>query len=277
MLNIGSHLSISKGYYKAAKEAIFMGANTFQLFPRNPRGGRAKDLDLEELAKLQKLMKEYNFAPLFVHGAYTMNLASDKEYVREFAKGIMKDDLVRIKKITNCYYIFHPGSHVGQGVEKGIELVIEALNEIIGEDNKTPILLEGMSGKGTELGSRMEELKAIIDGVKYNDNLGICIDTCHLYSSGYDIVGDLDGVIKEIDDLVGLERLKAVHLNDSKEKFASNKDRHEIIGEGTIGKEAIIKLIKHKDLKNLPFNLETPNSVEGHKEEIKLLKDAINN
>ncbi|OLS03863.1 deoxyribonuclease IV [Tissierella creatinophila] len=272
MLNIGCHLSISKGYYKTALEAISIGANTFQFFPRNPRGGKAKDLDLEDIEKLQNLMKEHNFAPLFVHGAYTMNLASDKEHVREFAKEILKDDLDRVEKITNCYYIFHPGSHVGQGVQKGIELIIDALNEIIPEDNKVTILLEGMSGKGTEIGRSMEELKLIIDGVNNNENLGICIDTCHLYSSGYDIVNDLDGVLEEIDDIVGLEKLKAVHLNDSKVEFNSNKDRHEIIGDGTIGKDTIIKVINHPLLRNLPFNLETPNDVKGHKEEIKILR-----
>lgn len=272
MLNIGCHLSISKGYYKTALEAISIGANTFQFFPRNPRGGKAKDLDLEDIEKLQKLMKEHNFAPLFVHGAYTMNLASDKEHVREFAKGILKDDLDRVEKITNCCYIFHPGSHVGQGAQKGIELIIDALNEIIPEDNKVTILLEGMSGKGTEIGRSMEELKLIIDGVNNNENLGICIDTCHLYSGGYDIVNDLDGVLKEIDNVVGLERLKAVHLNDSKVEFNSNKDRHEIIGDGTIGKDTIIKVINHPLLKHLPFNLETPNDVKGHEKEIKFLR-----
>lgn len=272
MLNIGCHLSISKGYHKTALEAISIGANTFQFFPRNPRGGKAKDLDLEDIEKLQKLMNEHNFAPLFVHGAYTMNLASDKKHVREFAKEILKDDLDRLEKITNCYYIFHPGSHVGQGAEKGIELIIDALNEIIPGDNRITILLEGMSGKGTEIGRSMEELRLIIDGVNNNENLGICIDTCHLYSSGYDIVNDLDGVLEQIDKVVGLERLKAVHLNDSKVEFNSNKDRHEIIGDGTIGKDTIIKVINHPILRRLPFNLETPNDVQGHKEEIEFLR-----
>ncbi|MGO1468640.1 MAG: deoxyribonuclease IV [Tissierella sp.] len=274
MLKIGCHLSISKGYYKTALEAISIGANTFQFFPRNPRGGKAKDLDLEDIEKLQELMKDHNFAPLFVHGAYTMNLASDKERVRNFAKEILKDDLDRLEKITNSYYIFHPGSHVGQGVEKGIEFIVDALNEIITKDNNINILLEGMSGKGTEIGRNMEELKAIIDGVKHNKNLGICIDTCHLYSSGYDIVNDLDGVLKEIDDRVGLERLKAVHLNDSKVDFASNKDRHELIGDGTIGKDSISKVINHPLLRDLPFNLETPNDVKGHKKEIEFLRSV---
>lgn len=272
MLNIGCHLSISKGFHKAALDAVSIGGNTFQFFTRNPRGGKAKDLDLEDINKLKQIMEEYNFAPLFAHGAYTMNLASDKSHTREFAKMILKDDLERLKVIPNAYYIFHPGSHVGQGSKKGIELIVEALNESIAEDNDTIILLEGMSGKGTEIGRNMEELKTIIDGVKYNKNLGICIDTCHLYSSGYDIVNDLDGVLKRIDNTVGLDRLKAIHLNDSKVEFASNKDRHEVIGQGTIGLESIVKLINHPVLRELPFNLETPNELEGYKEEIALLR-----
>ncbi|MBC8591471.1 deoxyribonuclease IV [Wansuia hejianensis] len=272
MLNIGCHLSISKGFHKAALDAVSIGGNTFQFFTRNPRGGKAKDLDLEDISKLKQIMEEYNFAPLFAHGAYTMNLASDKSHTREFAKMILKDDLERLKVIPNAYYIFHPGSHVGQGSKKGIELIVEALNESIAEDNDTIILLEGMSGKGTEIGRNMEELKTIIDGVKYNKNLGICIDTCHLYSSGYDIVNDLDGVLKRIDNTVGLDRLKAIHLNDSKVEFASNKDRHEVIGQGTIGLESIVKLINHPVLRELPFNLETPNELEGYKEEIALLR-----
>lgn len=276
MLKIGCHLSISKGLYKAAETAKSIDANTFQYFTRNPRGGKAKDLDMDEIEKLQKFMKENNFAPLFAHGAYTMNLASKSSKTREFGKMILKDDLERIKIIGNTYYIFHPGSHVGQGSEKGIELIVEALNEAIDEDNNTTILLEGMSGKGTEIGRNIEELKKIIDGVKYNQNMGICIDTCHLYSAGYDIKNDLDGVLDEIDTVIGLDRLKAIHLNDSKVEFGSNKDRHEIIGEGILGIDTITNVINHPLLKNLPFNLETPNEVDGHKEEIKTLREAYN-
>ncbi len=272
MLNIGCHLSISNGFYKAAQNAVSIGANTFQFFTRNPRGGKAKELDPEDMRKLKEIMEEHDFAPLFAHGAYTMNLASKSEKTREFGKMILKDDLIRVKEISNTYYIFHPGSHVGQGSDKGIELIIEALNEAIDEDNDTIILLEGMSGKGTEIGRNMEELKAIIDGVKHNDNLGICIDSCHLYSSGYDIVNDLDGVLEEIDRVVGLDRLKAVHLNDSKVEFGSNKDRHEVIGKGTIGKDAIINMITHPKLRELPFNLETPNELEGYEKEIRMLR-----
>lgn len=272
MLNIGCHLSTSKGFHKAALEALSIGGNTFQFFTRNPRGGKAKELDMEDINKLKEIMDEHNFAPLFAHGAYTMNLSSDKESVREFANMILKDDLQRIKQIPNVYYIFHPGSHVGQGSEKGIEFIIEALNDAIDEDNDSIILLEGMSGKGTEIGRSMEELKVIIDGVKHNKNMGICIDTCHLYSAGYDIVNDLDGVLRNIDETIGLDRLKAIHLNDSKVEFESNKDRHEIIGEGTIGKDAILRVINHPLLKDLPFNLETPNELEGHKKEIESLR-----
>lgn len=272
MLNIGCHLSISKGLYNAALDAVSIGANTFQFFTRNPRGGKAKDLDMEDINKLKEIIEEYKFAPLFAHGAYTMNLASDKEETREFANIILKDDLERLKLIPNAYYVFHPGSHVGQGSEKGIEFIVNALNEAIDENNDSIILLEGMSGKGTEIGRNMEELKAIIDGVKNNKNLGICIDSCHLYSAGYDVVNKLDEVLEEIDKIVGIDRLKAVHLNDSKVEFGSNKDRHEVIGKGTIGLEGIINIINHPLLRNLPFNLETPNELEGYKEEIEMLR-----
>ncbi|MBU5425861.1 deoxyribonuclease IV [Tissierella pigra] len=272
MLNIGCHLSISKGYYNAALEAVSIGANTFQFFTRNPRGGKAKEIDIKDINKLKELMNEYKFAPLFAHGAYTMNLSSNKEETREFANMILKDDLERLRIIPNTYYVFHPGSHVGQGSEKGVEIIVDALNNVISEDNNTVILLEGMSGKGTEIGRNMEELKSIIDGVKYNKNLGICIDTCHLYSAGYDIVNNLDGVLQEIDNIIGIDRIKAVHLNDSKVEFASNKDRHEVIGEGTIGSDTIINVINHPLLKDLPFNLETPNELDGYKKEIEILR-----
>lgn len=272
MLNIGCHLSISKGFYNAALDAVSIGANTFQFFTRNPRGGKAKEIDMEDINKLKELMIEHKFVPLFAHGAYTMNLASDKEETREFANMILRDDLERLKLIPNTYYVFHPGSHVGQGSEKGIEFIVNALNEAIDEDNETIVLLEGMSGKGTEIGRNMEELKAIIDGVKSNKNLGICIDSCHLYSAGYDIVNNLDGVLEEIDKIIGIDRLKAVHLNDSKVEFGSNKDRHEVIGEGTIGIDAIINIINHPLLRNLPFNLETPNELDGYKKEIEMLR-----
>jgi deoxyribonuclease-4 len=272
MLKIGCHLSISKGYYKAGLDALAIDANTFQFFTRNPRGGSAKKIDLKDIEKFTELFNENGFAPLFAHAPYTMNLCSDKRDIREFAKNVFKEDLERLKLLPESYYIFHPGSHVGQGVEKGIEYIIEALNEAVMEDCQTTILLEGMSGKGTEIGGKLEELNSIIQGVRYNKSLGICIDSCHLYSAGYDVVNNLDGVIGDIDKVVGLERLKAVHLNDSKMEFASNKDRHEVLGEGALGKEAIINIINHPLLKNLVFNLETPNELDGYKNEIAFLK-----
>lgn len=272
MLKIGCHLSISKGLYRAAEIARSIDANTFQFFTRNPRGGKAKALDIDEINRLGEFRRENEFAPLFAHAAYTMNLASKSEKTREFGRMILKDDLERVRAIGNTYYVFHPGSHVGQGAEKGIELIVQALNEAIEEDNDTIILLEGMSGKGTEIGRNMKELKMIIDGVEYNEKLGIIIDTCHLYSAGYDIKNDLDGVLDEIDRIVGLDRLYAVHLNDTKVEFSSNKDRHEVIGEGLLGLDAIVDIINHPHLKDLPFNLETPNEPEDHKDEIKLLR-----
>lgn len=280
MLKIGSHLSVANGYYNAGKEALRIGANTFQFFTRNPRGGSAKKLDDEDLNQLKNLMEENDFAVLFAHGSYTMNLCSNKEETREYAKTIFKDDLDRLKKIPNALYVFHPGSHVKQGADQGIAFIIDALNESITEENDVTICLEAMSGKGTEIGRNFHELKAIIDGVKYNEHLGVCFDSCHLYSAGYDIINNLDGVLKEFDEIVGLDRLKAIHLNDSKMPFASNKDRHEKIGEGTLGLEGIINFITHPKLRDIPFNLETPNENSGYKEEISLLRrkydEAIN-
>lgn len=272
MLNIGCHLSISKGFYKAAQEALSIHANTFQFFTRNPRGGKAKELDAEDLKKFKGLMKQNNFAPVLAHAAYTMNLCSAKPDVREFAKNMLKDDLERLKQIPNSLYNFHPGSHTGQGAEKGIEQIIRVLNETITEETDTWVLLETMSGKGTEVGRSFEELKQIIDGVKYNNKIGLCLDSCHLYSSGYDIVNNLDGVIEEIDEKLGIHKVKAFHLNDSKHGLSSNKDRHELIGDGVIGLNAIVNIINHPKLAHIPFILETPNDVKGHGEEIELLK-----
>lgn len=273
-MNLGCHMSVAKGYTKAGKEALEIGANTFQFFTRNPRGGNAKALDLEDISKLKKIMDTYKFGPLFAHASYTMNLCSDKEEIREFAKRILKDDLDRLKYLPNSYYILHPGSHVKQGIDIGIKYIIDAFNEILTKECKIPILLETMSGKGSEIGSNLEELKKIIDGIKYNESIGICLDTCHLYSSGYDIVNDLEGVVEIIDNTVGIDRVKAIHLNDSKMPFGSNKDRHEVLGMGSIGLEAIIRIINHSKFKNKSFNLETPNNLDGYKHEIELLKKA---
>ncbi|NBI05327.1 deoxyribonuclease IV [Senegalia massiliensis] len=269
---IGSHLSIAKGFSNAAKEAVEINANTFQFFTRNPRGGKAKDLDLDDIKNLNTIREENNFGVLLAHAPYTMNPASYKDKIWNFAKYAMEDDLKRLDVIGNCLYNFHPGSHTGKGSEYGIDRIAKLLNEVLNGDEKTTILLEAMSGKGTEIGRNFEELKSIIDKVKYSDKIGVCIDTCHIFSGGYDIVNDLNGVLEEFDDIIGLEKLKAIHLNDSKMEFGSNKDRHEKIGEGTIGLDAIINFINHPKLKDLPFFLETPNELQGYKKEIDILK-----
>ena len=275
MLHIGCHLPISDGFYKTAKLAFSIGANTFQYFTRNPRGGKAKKIDLEDVNKAKSFLAEKDFGVLLAHASYTMNLSSNKEPTRRFAMDLLTDDLERLKALPESLYIFHPGSHVGQGVEKGIDFITEALNEAIKVNPKQMILLEGMSGKGTEIGSRFEELKAIIDGIKENGNLGICLDTCHLYSAGYDIVGNLEGVLEAFDKIIGLDKLKAIHLNDSKMPFDSHKDRHEIIGKGELGLDAIVNVMTHPKLKHLPFSLETPGEPEEHANEIHEIKDTI--
>jgi len=275
MLYIGCHLPISDGFYKTAQVAFSIGANTFQYFTRNPRGGKAKKINTDEVKKARSFMAENNFGVLLAHASYTMNLCSNKEQTRKFAMDLLIDDLMRLKDLPESLYIFHPGSHVGQGVEKGIEFITGALNKAIEVNPKQWILLEGMSGKGTEIGSRFEELKAIIEGVKENGNLGICLDTCHLYSAGYDVVNNLDGVLEEFDQSIGLEKLKAIHLNDSKMPFDSHKDRHEIIGKGELGLEAIVNVITHPKIKQLPFSLETPGEPEDHAKEIHEIKDTI--
>lgn len=274
-MNIGCHLSVANGYYKAGLRMLELGGNTFQFFTRNPRGGKAKALDQKDLDALKDLMIEYNFATICAHGSYTMNLCSNKEETRQYAKDILIDDLKRLRQMTNVVYVFHPGSHVKQGPEVAIQFIIDALNEAVDQDNKVFVCLEGMSGKGTEIGRNFDELKQIIDGVHFNAYMGVCLDTCHLYSAGYDIVNDLDGVLNEFDQKIGLNRLKMIHLNDSKMPFASHKDRHEVIGQGTIGLDALVKIVTHPKLKHLSFNLETPNELEGHKEEIELLKRMV--
>jgi len=256
----------------AGEDALKVGGNTFQYFTRNPRGGSSKDLDSKDLQEFKKIYTENNFAPLFAHAPYTMNLSSDKEEVRAFAKNVLKEDWHKISKLPESYLVFHPGSHVSQGIEKGIQLIIDAVNEVITSENEIFILLEGMSGKGTEIGSSFEELKNIIDGIKNNKKVGVCLDTCHLYSAGYDIKDNLDGVLKEFDKIIGIEKLKGIHINDSKVPFASKKDRHEVLGEGTLGLETIVNIINHPLLKDLVFNLETPNELEGYKKEIDILK-----
>lgn len=273
MLNIGPHLSISKGFKKAAEVAVKINANTFQYFSRNPRGGAKKPLDIKDINDYLSFAKENNFCQLLCHAPYTLNACSQDAKVREFAQKVFEEDLADLEYFPNALYNFHPGSHVGQGVEVGISQITEILNSVIKPEMSTTILLEAMSGKGSEIGRTFEELKQIIDGVTYNEKLGICLDTCHIYSAGYDIVNRLDEVLEEFDRIIGLERLKAIHLNDSMMPYASNKDRHEKIGKGTIGLDAIINIINHPKLKHLPFFLETPNEELDYKLEIDLLRD----
>lgn len=277
MLNIGCHLSASKGYTHMAKEAISIDANTFQFFTRNPRGGKAKEVDLKDVDKFLEISKENNFAKILAHAPYTINVCSADENIRKFGIETMRDDLSKLEFVPGNMYNFHPGSHVGQGVDEGIKLIIEALNEVLFESQTTTVLLETMAGKGSEVGRTFEELRRIIDGVELKDKLGVCLDTCHVYDAGYDIVNNLDGVLEEFDKIIGLDRLKAIHINDSKNPFESHKDRHEKIGEGSIGVEALERIINHDKLRNLPFFLETPNELDGYAEEIKLLKSKYHN
>ncbi|NYB76010.1 deoxyribonuclease IV [Sedimentibacter hydroxybenzoicus DSM 7310] len=274
MLKIGCHLSVSNGYEKMGKDALKIGANTFQYFTRNPRGSKAKSIDAGDAKKLRDLMEKHEFAKVIGHAPYTLNICSADERTREFALEVLEDDLVRMEFLPNNYYNFHPGSHVKQGVEVGIKYISDALNKVIKENQTTIVLLETMSGKGTEIGRTFEELRQIIDGVNLSEKVGVCLDTCHVFDSGYDIVNDLDGVINEFDRIIGLDRLYAIHLNDSKNPFNSQKDRHETIGDGQIGLEAITRIINHPELRNLPFVLETPNELDGHAKEIKMLREA---
>lgn len=272
MLNIGCHLSTTKGFENMGKEALMIGANTFQFFTRNPRGGKAKDIDEKDVKVLLDLMNNNGFVKILAHAPYTLNACSADEKTRNFAKEMMKDDLRRMEYFPGNLYNFHPGSHVKQGVEAGINYIVEMLNEVIEPEQTTKVLLETMAGKGTEVGRSFEEIAEIISKVKLNDHLGVCLDTCHVYDAGYDIVNNLDEVLDEFDRIIGLDRLYAIHLNDSKNPFESHKDRHEKIGEGSIGLDAIGKIINHPKLRNLPFFLETPNEIEGYAKEIKILK-----
>ncbi|WP_297991641.1 deoxyribonuclease IV [uncultured Clostridium sp.] len=272
MLNIGCHLSTSKGFKNMGKEALSIGANTFQFFTRNPRGGKAKDIDEKDIDELLKIMKENNFAKILAHAPYTLNGCSADENTRKFATEMMADDLVRMEYLPNNLYNFHPGSHVKQGIDVGIDYIVEMLNKVLKPEQTTTVLLETMAGKGTEIGRSFEEIAKIIDRVELNDHLGVCLDTCHVYDAGYDILNNLDNVLEEFDKIIGLDRLKAIHLNDSKNPFNSHKDRHEKIGEGSLGLEGISKIINHPKLRHLPFFLETPNELDGYKAEIELLR-----
>lgn len=273
MFTIGCHLSVSKGYLHMAKEATSIGANTFQFFPRNPRGGASKPLVPEDVEALSAWMKEHRFGKILCHGAYTMNGASLKEEIRNFARQAIREDLVKVSQLPDCLYNFHPGTHLKQGAEKAIPLIADMVNLAMDyEDLNTTVLLETMAGKGTEVGRSFEELADIIERVERKDRIGVCLDTCHIYDGGYDIVNDLDGVLAGFDKVIGLERLKAIHLNDDKNPMGSQKDRHEKIGKGTIGLEAFERIINHPALRDLPFYLETPNDLAGYKEEIEILK-----
>lgn len=270
---LGCHLSSSKGFLHMGKEAISIGADTFQFFTRNPRGGKAKEIDPKDVERYLEYAKEHELHQIVAHAPYTLNACSADERVREFAKIVMEDDLKRMEYVPGNFYNFHPGSHVGQGTETGIEMIADLLNELLDRELHTTVLLETMAGKGSEIGGRFEELAQIIARVEHQEQLGVCLDTCHVYDGGYDIVHDLDGVLQEFDQIIGLERLRAVHVNDSKNPFHSHKDRHEKIGEGTIGYEALYRLVHHPLLQGRPFCLETPNELDGYANEIRMLRE----
>lgn len=274
MLHIGCHLSISKGFLHMGKEAVSIGADTFQFFTRNPRGGSARKLDVQDIQALNEYMGEHRFAPVLAHAPYTLNGCSAAEKTRDFAWSAMRDDLQRLEYLDSCRYNFHPGSHVGQGVETAVGLIADMLNYCMFPEQKTIVLLETMAGKGTEVGRTFDELAAILDRVVYNDKMGICLDTCHVFDGGYDIVWHLDEVLTLFDRKIGLSRLKAIHINDSKNELGSHKDRHEKIGEGRIGMAAFTNIINHPALRHLPFYLETPNDMDGYAREIAMLRAA---
>lgn len=272
MFTIGCHLSSSKGYLAMAKTAVSIKANTFQFFTRNPRGGSAKPIDENDINEFLEYSKANGIEKILAHAPYTLNACSADESIREFALNTMIDDIRRMEYTPGQMYNFHPGSHVKQGTETGIRLIAEHLNKVLYPEMTTTVLLETMAGKGSEVGRNFEEIKAIIDRTELSEKLGVCLDTCHIYDGGYDIVNNVDETLEKFDRVIGLDRLKAVHINDSKNPFGSHKDRHEKIGEGSIGLEAFERIINHKSLRNLPFYLETPNELEGYEKEIELLK-----
>jgi deoxyribonuclease-4 len=274
MLKIGCHLSSSKGFEAMGKEALKIEANTFQFFTRNPRGSKAKKMDEKDAEALIRLMEENQFARIMGHAPYTLNPCSPDPRVREFALEVMEDDIKRMEFLPNNLYNFHPGSYVSQDVESGIITIIDTLNQIIKPEQKTLVLLETMAGKGSEIGRTFEELKQILDGVKRKEKMGVCLDTCHIYDAGYDIVNDLNGVLEKFDQVIGLSNLYAIHLNDSKNPFSSNKDRHEKLGEGSIGMDTFIRMINHPKLQGIPFILETPNELPGYAQEISCMREA---
>lgn len=274
VLYIGNHTSSSKGYAAMARQIIKNGGNTFAFFTRNPRGGKAKAIDETDIQNFLVLAQENHFGKIVAHAPYTLNACAAKEELRTFARETFADDLRRMEYTPGNYYNFHPGSHVGQGAEAGVRMIAEMLNEVLTEDQTTTVLLETMSGKGTEMGRNFEELRQILDLVEKKDKMGICLDTCHVWDGGYDIVNDFDGVLEEFDRIIGLEKLKAIHLNDSLNDLGSHKDRHARIGEGRIGLEALVRVIRHPRLEGIPFILETPNDDEGWAAEIRNLREA---
>ena len=275
VLYIGNHTSSSKGYAAMARQIIKNGGNTFAFFTRNPRGGKAKAIDETDIQNFLVLAQENHFGKIVAHAPYTLNACAAKEELRTFARETFADDLRRMEYTPGNYYNFHPGSHVGQGSEIGIQKIAEILNDVLTEEQTTNVLLETMSGKGTEVGRNFEELRKILNLVEKKSKMGICLDTCHVWDGGYDIVHDLDGVLNDFDHIIGLERLKAIHLNDSLNDCGSHKDRHARIGEGKIGMEALVRIIKHPALREIPFILETPNDDSGWTEEIHVLKEAF--
>ncbi len=272
MLRIGCHLSSSKGFLHMGKEAVKIGANTFQFFTRNPRGSKAKEIDEKDIQNFLEYAKIHDITQILAHAPYTLNPCSKDEHIREFAQMTMEDDLKRMEYLPGNCYNFHPGSHVGQGSEEGIRMIAHTLNQILKEEQHTTVLLETMAGKGTEVGRSFEEIRQILDLVDLKDHMGVCLDTCHVYDAGYDIVQNMDQVVEELDSVIGIEKLKAIHVNDSKNPFNSHKDRHEKIGEGSLGKETFYQLVNHPKLKGVPMYLETPNELNGYAEEIQLLR-----
>ena len=276
MICLGCHLTSSKGYENMAKEAVSINADTLQFFTRNPRGGRAKAIDPEDVKRYIRIAEEHNFGKVIAHAPYTLNPCSKEKKTREFAHMVMTDDLSRMEYIPGNYYNFHPGSHVGQGTLAGIQMISDMLNVILKPDQTTTVLLETMAGKGSEIGGSFEELKAIIDKVRLKDKIGVCMDTCHVHDAGYDIAEDLNGVLSRFDDIIGLQYLKALHINDSKNPVGAHKDRHDVIGAGHIGKEAFKKILTCPRLQGLPFVLETPQeNLAGYGKEIKMLREMI--
>lgn len=274
MLNIGCHLSCAKGFRAMGLDALSIKANTFQFFTRNPRGGAAKAIDPADAEALVDIMRENNFAKILAHAPYTLNACALDPQLRKFARETMADDLLRMEFVPGNYYNFHPGSHVKQGAEIGIDLIADMLNAILTKDQTTTVLLETMAGKGSEVGRSFEELRQIMDKVELREKLGVCLDTCHVYDAGYDIVHNLDGIIEDFDKIIGIKNLYAIHLNDSKNPFESHKDRHEVIGGGSLGLEALSRVINHPALRDLPFFLETPNELDGYAKEIEILRDV---